>query len=161
MLGVGREPDRGVGERCESDADPEQHDGHDQCGWPRPFGDDVVGSADDRDEHRTAEPGGDDRPANHGPGRASVQPVGEDSRQRDDQKPQPHGARDAAERETCKATIAELCAEAGQSLLGWRQVPVDNSGSDLGPTAMAAQPHIEQLFIGAADGVGKSDKDKS
>ncbi len=42
--------------------------------------------------------------------------------------------------------ILERCvAEVGQSVIGWRQVPTDNS--DLGPTAISAEPSIWQLFV--------------
>jgi glutamate synthase (NADPH/NADH) large chain len=61
--------------------------------------------------------------------------------------------RDEAERATCKQVVAEICADEGQTLVGWRDVPTDPVGADVGPTAMAAAPKIEQLFIAAADGV--------
>ncbi|HEX6993324.1 MAG TPA: glutamate synthase large subunit [Gammaproteobacteria bacterium] len=57
------------------------------------------------------------------------------------------------EREFCKATVARICEEEGQRLVGWRVVPVDPDGANLGDTARAAQPHIEQLFIAASDGL--------
>ncbi|MBN1238883.1 MAG: glutamate synthase subunit alpha, partial [Gammaproteobacteria bacterium] len=63
---------------------------------------------------------------------------------------------DAAERERCKAVVAEICAEEGQRLVGWRLVPTDADRADLGNTARAAQPHIEQLFV-AADGSVEGD----
>jgi glutamate synthase (NADPH/NADH) large chain len=59
---------------------------------------------------------------------------------------------DAAERERCKSTVASLCAEEGQSLVGWRVVPTDADAADLGHGARAAAPYIEQLFIAAGDG---------
>ncbi|MDO8907878.1 MAG: glutamate synthase large subunit [Pseudohongiella sp.] len=59
----------------------------------------------------------------------------------------------AKEREFCRDTINRIIAEEGQSLLGWRVVPVDAAGADVGPAARMAQPHIEQLFIAAADGL--------
>ena len=58
---------------------------------------------------------------------------------------------DATERETCKRVVAEICASEGQTLVGWREVPVDPKGADLGKTARDAQPAIEQLFIAAGD----------
>jgi glutamate synthase (NADPH/NADH) large chain len=61
--------------------------------------------------------------------------------------------RDEREREFCKATVARICEEEGQRLVGWRVVPVDPDGANLGDTARAAQPHIEQLFIAASDGL--------
>ncbi|MDG1462261.1 MAG: glutamate synthase subunit alpha, partial [Gammaproteobacteria bacterium] len=59
---------------------------------------------------------------------------------------------DDEEREKCKNLIARLCKEEGQTLVGWRDVPVDPDAADIGPTARAAQPKIEQLFI-AANGI--------
>jgi glutamate synthase (NADPH) large chain len=56
---------------------------------------------------------------------------------------------DEAERGHCKRVIAEACAQEGQRLVGWRVVPTDADGADLGQTARAAMPHIEQLFIAA------------
>ncbi len=41
---------------------------------------------------------------------------------------------------------AEVVAECGQKLLGWRDVPTD-AGS-LGRSARAVQPHISQLYVG-------------
>ncbi|MCX7063808.1 MAG: glutamate synthase large subunit, partial [Proteobacteria bacterium] len=41
----------------------------------------------------------------------------------------------------------------GQVLIGWRKVPVDPDNAGLGKAARRAMPTIEQLFIGAADGV--------
>jgi glutamate synthase (NADPH/NADH) large chain len=53
----------------------------------------------------------------------------------------------------CKQVIEQLIEEQGQQLLGWRVLPVDTEGADVGPTARQSQPHMEQLFIGAADGI--------
>jgi glutamate synthase (NADPH) large chain len=57
------------------------------------------------------------------------------------------------EREYCRDVINQIIAEEGQALIAWRDVPVDAEGADVGPAARAAQPKIEQLFIGAADGM--------
>ncbi len=43
-----------------------------------------------------------------------------------------------------------IVAEYGQSILGWRTVPTNNSS--LGTTAIACQPVIRQVFIGRGDG---------
>jgi glutamate synthase (NADPH/NADH) large chain len=59
---------------------------------------------------------------------------------------------DPAERERCKSVVAELCAEEGQTLVGWRIVPTDTDAADLGDSARAAAPHIEQLFVAAGAG---------
>ncbi|TWU04226.1 glutamate synthase large subunit [Stieleria varia] len=60
---------------------------------------------------------------------------------------------DEAERAQCKSTMERLIAERGQVLFGWRKVPQDTDLADVGPTARAAEPVIEQLFVGAADGI--------
>ena len=59
------------------------------------------------------------------------------------------------ERDFCRATINQIISEEGQQLLGWREVPVDAEGADVGPAARMAQPHIEQLFIGTSEGLDK------
>ena len=61
---------------------------------------------------------------------------------------------DPAERERCKAVLAEEVAAAGQACLGWRPLPVHPGTADIGKAARAAMPHIEQLFIGAAGASG-------
>ncbi|MFW6031683.1 MAG: glutamate synthase central domain-containing protein, partial [Myxococcota bacterium] len=53
------------------------------------------------------------------------------------------------EREHCKNAVEKIVAEEGQRLVGWRQVPVQPDAADVGPTARAAEPAIEQLFIEA------------
>ncbi len=60
---------------------------------------------------------------------------------------------DAREREQCKETVNRLIEAQGQKLVGWRKVPVDSDGADIGPTARAGEPHIEQLVIAAREGV--------
>ena len=44
-------------------------------------------------------------------------------------------------------TVAKLADEEGLTVLGWRDVPVDPDGADLGPTARAVMPHFAQLFV--------------
>ena len=55
---------------------------------------------------------------------------------------------DAGERETCRRLLAQEIAAAGQRLLGWRELPTDPDGADIGNAARAAMPHMAQLFIG-------------
>ena len=57
------------------------------------------------------------------------------------------------ERARCKAAFERAIEAQGQVFLGWREVPTDPVGADLGPTAIASMPRIEQLFIGAAEGL--------
>ncbi len=58
-----------------------------------------------------------------------------------------------AEREKCKRVVERIIAEQGQRLVGWRRVPVRGAEADLGPSASAAQPAIEQLFVAAEGGL--------
>src|SRR2546423_10898711 len=54
--------------------------------------------------------------------------------------------RDNAQRKECEKLFAEIVAEEGQKLLGWRTVPTNNT--TLGLTAKAAEPFMRQVFIG-------------
>jgi len=60
---------------------------------------------------------------------------------------------DETQREKCKQTVNQIIAEQGQHLVGWRVVPTDADAADVGPTARDCEPHIEQLFVAAGDGV--------
>jgi glutamate synthase (NADPH/NADH) large chain len=62
---------------------------------------------------------------------------------------------DESQRKTCMAGVEKLIAEQGQKFLGWREVPVDTEGANIGPTARLAQPVILQLYIEAAEIDGK------
>ena len=57
------------------------------------------------------------------------------------------------ERDKCKQAVEQIVAEQGQRLVGWRRVPVQPDQADLGPTAVAAMPVIEQVFVAAGNGV--------
>jgi glutamate synthase (NADPH) large chain len=61
--------------------------------------------------------------------------------------------KDAGERQICKETVERIIAQQGQRCLGWRRVPTDAVRADIGPTALQAEPDIQQLFVGAADGL--------
>jgi len=56
---------------------------------------------------------------------------------------------DETERKFCEETIARIIDEEGQQFIGWREVPLDADGADVGPAARKAQPYIAQLFIRA------------
>ncbi len=58
-----------------------------------------------------------------------------------------------AQRAQCKSTVEELIVQQGQTLLGWRRLPVDFNGADIGRTARDFAPHMEMLFVGAASGL--------
>jgi glutamate synthase (ferredoxin) len=51
-----------------------------------------------------------------------------------------------AEREAVKAALAKIISGEDQTVLGWRDIPTDNSS--LGKTAVVAEPHMMQVFVG-------------
>ena len=53
--------------------------------------------------------------------------------------------REAASCVECEKTIERLVAEEGQVVIGWRDVPVDNSG--LGYSVLPTEPRIRQIFV--------------
>ncbi len=57
------------------------------------------------------------------------------------------------EREHCKRVVEELITAQGQQLVGWRKVPTDCAKADIGPTAKAGEPYIEQLIVAAGTGL--------
>ncbi len=57
--------------------------------------------------------------------------------------------------EGCEAVVAEidaLAAEEGLRVLGWRELPTDADGADLGPTARSVMPAFRQLFVAGTAG---------
>jgi glutamate synthase (NADPH/NADH) large chain len=63
--------------------------------------------------------------------------------------------RDPASRLACEYEIERAIKEEGQHLLGWRDVPVDNS--DLAEPAKKLEPVIRQVFIGRGRGITVTD----
>jgi len=55
--------------------------------------------------------------------------------------------RDAAKRAFCKQRYAAELDKLDIPILGWRELPIDPVGADVGPTALAAMPAIEQLIV--------------
>jgi len=53
---------------------------------------------------------------------------------------------DNSERRFCKEAFEKVIREQGQIFLGWRTVPIDDSG--IGQGAKSTQPIFEQIFIG-------------
>src|SRR5262249_47817643 len=53
---------------------------------------------------------------------------------------------DAADRAACEALFEQVVREEGQTVLGWRTVPTDDSM--LGATARLHEPVFRQIFIG-------------
>jgi glutamate synthase (ferredoxin) len=52
---------------------------------------------------------------------------------------------EARERNECEQIFGKIVAEEGQRVIGWRDVPVDNSS--LGNSAKASEPFMRQVFI--------------
>src|SRR5262249_54962482 len=52
---------------------------------------------------------------------------------------------DLAERKFCEQTFEKFIAAEGQKLLGWRDVPIDNT--HIGQTARDVEPFMRQVFI--------------
>ncbi len=57
--------------------------------------------------------------------------------------------RDEAARARAQEVVEQFVSAEGQRLLGWRDVPVDNSG--LGYSVLPTEPVIRQLFVGRGD----------
>ena len=53
---------------------------------------------------------------------------------------------DAAQRAECEKIFAEIAAEEGQPVLGWRTIPTSNN--TLGNTARVGEPFMRQVFLG-------------
>jgi glutamate synthase (NADPH) large chain len=53
--------------------------------------------------------------------------------------------KDEASRKRCEKIFEDIVREEGQEVLGWRDVPTDNSM--VGPTALDAEPFMRQVFI--------------
>lgn len=59
--------------------------------------------------------------------------------------------RNESDRNACKAALEHFVKAEGQTFIGWRAVPTDSKGADVGPTALAAEPVVEQLFVASAE----------
>jgi glutamate synthase (NADPH/NADH) large chain len=56
-------------------------------------------------------------------------------------------------RETCLDIIRDAVQEQQQHWIGWRSIPIDFDGANLGVTSRLAAPYFAQIFIKAADDV--------
>jgi glutamate synthase (NADPH/NADH) large chain len=61
---------------------------------------------------------------------------------------------DPTAREAARQRIEEIAADEGVDVLGWREVPVDPIGADVGVTALGCMPHFAQFFVTAKDAAG-------
>src|SRR5689334_17683720 len=62
---------------------------------------------------------------------------------------------DPGSRAACEHLFEKVVRDEGQTFLGWREVPTDNSM--IGPTAKRSQPVIKQLFIGRSAAIKDDD----
>jgi glutamate synthase (NADPH) large chain len=58
-------------------------------------------------------------------------------------------------RRECVSALEELIAAEGQDLIGWRDVPVDNSG--LGVSVVPTEPVVRQVFVACGDNCADQD----
>ena len=59
---------------------------------------------------------------------------------------------DPAQATRCQTSFEEIIREEGQTLLGWRDVPTDDS--PIGPSARAVEPLIKQIFVARSADTG-------
>jgi glutamate synthase (NADPH) large chain len=64
--------------------------------------------------------------------------------------------RDEKERELCKANLQRYVEAQGQRFIGWRRVPTDAKKANIGKTAAAGEPIIEQMFVAAAESLDRT-----
>jgi len=60
---------------------------------------------------------------------------------------------DDKQRQYCISIVEKVVNNEGQTLIGWRDVPVDGTKADVGDTARNSQPVIKQLIIGNTEGI--------
>jgi glutamate synthase (NADPH) large chain len=58
---------------------------------------------------------------------------------------------DPLARNTARERIEAFAADEGLIVLGWREVPVDPSGAQIGDTALGCMPYMAQLFVAAPE----------
>jgi glutamate synthase (NADPH/NADH) large chain len=65
--------------------------------------------------------------------------------------------RDEALRAQCEKIVEQVIQDEGQQLIGWRDVPVDNSSLSKAPDIAATEPVSRQVFIRKANGDNQTD----
>jgi glutamate synthase (NADPH) large chain len=58
---------------------------------------------------------------------------------------------DPVTRIAARERIDQIAAEEGLEVLGWREVPIDPDGAQVGDTALGCLPHMSQLFVTAPE----------
>ncbi len=57
-------------------------------------------------------------------------------------------------RQAARDRIEAIAVDEGLEVLGWREVPVDPDGADIGMTALGCMPHFAQFFVATPEGDG-------
>ena len=63
---------------------------------------------------------------------------------------------DSSQRRRCEELLEQVVQEEGQRVLGWRDIPVDQSG--IGNHARDVQPDIRQIFVGRGESIADPDQ---
>lgn len=63
--------------------------------------------------------------------------------------------KDDDRRQVCEQFVEQFVTAEGQTVLGWRDVPVNSEG--LGVTVKATEPKVRQIFIGRGDNIADQD----
>jgi len=64
------------------------------------------------------------------------------------------------ERNKCIEVIEKITRQENQIPIGWREVPVDPEGANVGPASKDAQPFIAQYFIGSEENIDENEFDR-
>ncbi|HJT90953.1 MAG TPA: glutamate synthase subunit alpha, partial [Mycobacterium sp.] len=67
---------------------------------------------------------------------------------------------DPVARAQARQHIEAIAEEEGLEVLGWRKVPVDPDGAEVGATALSCMPHMSQLFVAAPDAASGIELDR-
>ncbi|GAY19069.1 glutamate synthase large subunit [Mycobacterium sp. shizuoka-1] len=62
---------------------------------------------------------------------------------------------DPVDRSAAVARVQTIAEEEGLQVLGWRVVPVDPSGAEVGATALGCMPYMSMLFVAAPERDGR------
>ena len=58
---------------------------------------------------------------------------------------------DPVARAAARERVEAIAADEGLIVLGWREVPVDPDGAEVGVTALSCMPYMSQLFVAAPE----------
>src|SRR6185437_12876475 len=61
---------------------------------------------------------------------------------------------DPVARADARSAVEAIAREEDLDVLGWREVPIDPDGADIGMTALGCMPHMTQLFVAAPEHLG-------